>query len=411
MSGIRGDDWDMPPDAFAAPGMGTRKQDSQGRKHSPFMQGGRPLDLQPLRTINVLKWDSAPVPERRWIVPDMIPEANVTMLGGDGGLGKSQLALQLLVATSLGEKWLGYPTRRCKSIGVFCEDDQDELHRRLAAILNHYGASFGDLEDLTLVSRVGEENTLVQFPDQWQAGATTALFTRIEHVARDGAELLVLDSLHDLFSGNENSRPHARQFVNALRSLALQMITGAVLLTAHPSLSGRTSGTGEAGSTAWNNTVRSRLYLTAPRKDDGSSPDRDYRELKTMKANYAASGGVLRLRWQDGVFVRDDIPTGIMGTIERRSAESAFLACLDALTTQGRRVNDGKMQANYAPKLMATMPEAERYRVNELAAAMNRLFSAGKIEIVEDGSPSRRRRCIGRTRRPENDPSSGRYGE
>lgn len=351
--------------------------------HSPHIVNGRPADLQPLMTLDPLTLHDKPVPERRWIVPDIIPEANVTMLGGDGGLGKSLLALQLLVACAIGKPWLGYPARRCKAVGVFCEDDRDELHRRLADVLRHYGASFGDLEDLTLVSRAGDSNLLLTFPDQWQEGETTAFYSQIEHLVREvGTELLVLDSLHDLFGGNENSRPHARQFVNELRTLAVAMQgRGAVLLTAHPSLSGRNSGSGEAGSTAWNNAVRSRLYLTAARQDDAEGPDRDYRELRTKKANYGASGNVTKLRWREGVFLRDDEPTGILGTIKRRSANEAFLACLDAATQQGRHVTDAKQSPRYAPKVFAAMSQADGTRKADLEAAMSALFNAGRIIV------------------------------
>lgn len=358
-----------------------RRRDNRRLSHSPYIVNGRPADLQPLSTIDPIEWHDAPVPERRWIVPDLIPEGNVTMLGGDGGHGKTLLTLQLLVACALGKTWLGSPVRRCKAVGVFCEDDRDELHRRLADVLRYYGASFGDLEDLTLVSRVADANLLLTFPDQWSEGEPTAFYSQLERLAREGgAELLVLDSLHDFFGGNENSRPHARQFINELRTIAI-LTRGAVLLTAHPSLSGRNSGTGEAGSTAWNNAVRSRLYLTAPRQDDPNGPDRDYRELRTMKANYGARGGVLKLRWREGVFARDDEPSGILGAMKRKSAEAAFLDCLDAAAAQGRHVTDAKNSPRYAPKVFASMPQAERTRKTDLEAAMVALFNTGKIVV------------------------------
>src|SRR5579872_1747665 len=129
--------------------------------HSPIIINGRPADLQPLETIEPIAWHDRPVPERRWVVPDLVPEGNVTILGGDGGHGKTLLTLQLLVACALGKPWLGLPVRRCKVVGVYCEDDHDELHRRLADVVRSCGASFGDLEDLTLVSRVGDHNLLL----------------------------------------------------------------------------------------------------------------------------------------------------------------------------------------------------------------------------------------------------------
>ena len=109
----------------------------------------------------------------------------------------------------------------------------------------------------------------------------------------------------------------ARQFIGLLRTMALDS-DGAVVLTAHPSLSGMSSGTGLSGSTAWHNAVRSRLYLTRPKVDEGEEVDDFERVLSGKKANYAAGGsGTTSLRWDKGVFVSQASETGIFRTIER----------------------------------------------------------------------------------------------
>jgi RecA-family ATPase len=72
--------------------------------------------------------------KREWIVPDWIPKGVVSSLSGDGGMGKTLLAQQLLYATGLGGKWLGIDVPAVRGLGVFCEDDEDELHRRHNAI-------------------------------------------------------------------------------------------------------------------------------------------------------------------------------------------------------------------------------------------------------------------------------------
>src|SRR5690606_31010764 len=70
-------------------------------------------------------------PPRRWLVPELMPRGNVTLLYGDGGLGKSTLALQLAVSTALGGHWLGRPVVQGEVLYLSAEDDAPELHRRL----------------------------------------------------------------------------------------------------------------------------------------------------------------------------------------------------------------------------------------------------------------------------------------
>ncbi|MDP6385061.1 MAG: hypothetical protein QGI93_02590, partial [Planctomycetota bacterium] len=51
----------------------------------------------------------------------------------------------------------------------------------------------------------------------------------------------------------------------------------------------RPTGSGFSGSTAWNNSVRSRLYLTKPKLGDDDQADHRTPErlLRAMKSNYS----------------------------------------------------------------------------------------------------------------------------
>jgi RecA-family ATPase len=230
---------------------------------------------------------------------------------------------------------------------------------------------------------------MMEFDGQDGKGETTEFYDQVLTHARDfGARIVVLDSLHDLFVGNENSRPQARQFINALRRIAIE-IDGAVLLTAHPSLSGRATGTGEAGSTAWNNTVRSRLYLTDPSVKDDEAPDPNRRILATKKANYGPRGTDIDLEWRNGVFVPIEQAGDALTSIELSLVDKAFLTCLDALAARKTKVSEKPQSGNYAPKVMARMPERGKHGGRALTKAMHRLFAAGQIVNQEFGPPSR----------------------
>ena len=245
-----------------------------------------------LETVDPLSFQDRKIPERRWIVPGWIPYGQVTMVSGDGGVGKSLAAMQLLTACATGRDWFGQTVLRCKAVGVFCEDDRDELARRQEAINRAYGLDFADLEDLLWAPRIGLSNALMAYERYEVPGEPTELFQRVHDLTQNfGAQVVVLDALHDFFPGNENNRVHARQFIQLLTSLARDM-DGAVVLCAHPSLDGLRTGSGTSGSTAWSNAVGSRLYLSRPPEDE----DRDGRLLTRKKANYAGVGHGWHLR-------------------------------------------------------------------------------------------------------------------
>lgn len=257
--------------------------------------------------IDPLAWDGKPVPPRQWIVEGLIPRGEVTMLTGNGGEGKSLITMQLLTATAINSRWLGKAVPRIKSLGVYCEDDAAELQRRSDGILRHHGRSFADMDGLMLVSRKGMDSVMydAQFNDM--VGQPTAFYERVRKTALGwGAELLVLDSLYNFFGGNENARPQANQFVNMLASIA-QEINGAVVIVAHPSRAGMSTGSGDAGSTAWHNAVRSRLYLhrekVEPWELEKNPKARGDLVLSPMKSNYCAPEDAIKLVWERGCFV------------------------------------------------------------------------------------------------------------
>lgn len=251
-------------------------------------------------------------PTRRWLVPGWVPEGELCSLYGAGGAGKSLIALQLAYSMVLGEPWLGLETLKASSLYVSCEDDRAELERRHAAIKAGLGHGIGNpFDGVTVWPRRGENNLLAS-PDG-KGGLCAGPFTA---ELRNGLEilnprLLILDTLADVFGGNEVDRVQVNFFLKTLlgglileREAQGHSLT--VLLLGHPSVSGMAEGgRGFSGSTAWENGVRTRLYLSKP---ENAGPDE--RMLSRGKANYAGGDdGELALLWGQGVFLRVD-PNG-----------------------------------------------------------------------------------------------------
>ena len=365
--------------------------------------GRNPLRLRSMRPA---KFTGREVPDREWVVEGLIPSRTVTMIAGDGGLGKSLLAMMLQVACATGGEWLGRQAAQVPSIALYGEDDTNEIHRRLNDITQHNGIAFDDerLERMQFISVDGEENSLVDFAtiferetgerrNQWR---TTDQWGHIyDWAVQEDARLVILDSLHDYFHGNENDRAQVRFFVNQLRVIAKE-IDGAVVLLSHPSVAGMASGSGSSGSTAWNNAVRSRLYLTRPRTEEGEEPDADIRILKTMKANYGRIGEEIKLQWDKGVFVPVfEGSGGMVESIEKRNVEKAFLGGLRILQEQNRGTSDAKNAGNYAPKLVRSLPGFGQFSLYQYATAMLSLMGQGRVVKSQIGVGPNRHPIIG----------------
>lgn len=374
---------------------GRSQQDRRGEgadgSGAPGDSGAKAERLSRFRSAAELM--GKPIPPREWFVDELIPHRQVTMLGGDGGTGKSLLALQLAVAGATARPWIGRQIEKPgRVVFVSAEDGEDELHRRLADIASAESLSLSQLGNLTYRSLAGEDALLARLDRQSNVLVQTPLFAELDAwIAENAPRLVVLDTLADLHSGEENNRAHARQFVGFLRGLAIRHAC-TVLLLSHPSLTGMSSGSGLSGSTAWNASVRSRLYLERV-ADDGHEPDPDARRLTGKKANYARTGQEIGLTWKEGVFVPDRPAGGLDRMAACAKAERVFLKLLTLFTEQGRYVS-ASPSTTFAPAMFAAHPDAEGCSKRALTQAMEALFSRGKIRNGDHGRPGRERRHI-----------------
>ena len=326
-------------------------------------------------------------PPRKWHVEGLIPACQVTMLGGDGGVGKSLLALQLALSTACGDQWLGMHPAAGKTVYISAEDDRDELHRRVADIAAQEGRSMTELSDLLMRSLAGEDALLAVADSRQGTLQTTPLLAELDQTIGDhGASLLILDTLADFHSGQENDRAVARQFIGILRGLALRHEC-TILLLAHPSLTGISSGSGLSGSTAWSNSVRSRLYIERVTQD-GFEPDPDQRKLSTKKANYGKTGNEILMRWKNGAFVPEADESFLDHKSGSMKAARVFLKMLQAYNEEGRSVN-ASSGPNYAPTVFAKDSRCERITRAAFGEAMNELFAAGRIKQEDYGRPGK----------------------
>jgi RecA-family ATPase len=360
---------------------------------------------QPLTFINIALWSGVEPRPRLWVVPDRIPARNVTLLTGEGGVGKTLLMQQLSVATVIGRDWIGSMPEPGPVIFVTAEDDEDELHFRYHKIAQHYGVDFDQMSGLHLKSLAGGDAVMAAVNHKGIV-QPTELFKQIERSALEiRPRWIGIDTAADVFIVDERTRSEVRQCISLLRGLALAVDTAVVLL-AHPSLTGINSGSGLSGSTAWNNSVRSRLYLKTPKKKDNEEEDDDespVRILETMKANYSALAEPVRLVWKDGLLLNEAGPTPMTRVSQEANAQIVFLALIERHNRQDMPVSVNPTARNFAPTVFAGMPEAKplattnKARKRLLRCAMEHLMSKDRLYVGKGPkgvAPSRQTPCL-----------------
>ena len=241
-------------------------------------------------------------PARDWMVERCFLRGTVGMISGDGKIGKSLICQQLATSAVLGVPWLGLTVKPGRALYMACEDDENELNHRQRAINRHLGVVMEDVLDagLDLRDRVARDNALMFLKrPEWKMTRTSLMDKLVTVCRRDGVQYVIIDTATKTFRGNQNDEVQVDDFITELRRLAIA-IQGLVLLTKHPSVTGRALGTGESGSVAWNNSVRSRLYMHES-KNAGLA-------LTGMASNYGRKLDAVPLRWERGVFERVEAP-------------------------------------------------------------------------------------------------------
>jgi RecA-family ATPase len=350
--------------------------------------------------LDLARYDTEQIPAREWGVPDRFPRRNVVLLSGHGGIGKSILLLQLAVAHVLGKDWLRSMPELGPVLLVNCEDEGDELARRLQPILDHYRASFAEIDNLHIFP-------LVELPDT-ATGQLLAIAGRngivqptplyaalVERASQVKPICIVIDNVADVFGGSEIDRVQVRQFVGLMRQLA-RAANGYVILSAHPSVRGLENKSGLSGSTQWHNSTRARAFLRAPADadksdNDGEGPVGPERVLEFMKSNYSPLAERVELRWAGGHFQPAPTPSAPELAAARSAADALFLKLLDKLTNEGVNLSGNPTANNYAPRRFADTKEAKQAKigVQSLTDAMSRLIAADRVCVEPYGPPSK----------------------
>jgi RecA-family ATPase len=339
-----------------------------------------PPGILPFATFDASKWEGVPIEPRRWIAHDRIPVGEPGIMSGDGGTGKTKLALQLAAAIAAGlQDWIGGVVDAEGQVIVFsAEEKLKEMHRRTLDIIEHRGLSFRNLRG-RLHFICDQEDAVLGALDRNQIVQPTLSLLRLEKtVAAIRPALVIIENAADVYAGNESDRPNVTRFMRGLLGRLTLPCESTVMLIQHPSVSGLNDGTGRSGSTGWNNSGRWRCNFTKVKDSD------DLRQLEIVKNNYGPTGEKVSLRWERGVFVPESQAMSPHRAEAESQVDELFLRLLDKFGAQGRDVRS-TTGSGYAPGEFEDDPEAKiaGVKAKALKAAMARLFEAGKIITMQ----------------------------
>ncbi len=296
----------------------------------------RPLDTH-------TEWDTFTPDDLEWIIEGWLPAGRIGILSGQGGRGKSRLALQLAAAMASGQTDFlgGLPpaygiSKRTVLSGaqtvVYAswEDDRHEVGRRLRALSTSHsncegmhldGFPFtlhlGDLADrLRYVDMAGEGPVWGPAPGahvSTMAEITPAGRRLRKYAEESGAKMLLLDPLAAAFGSNENDRGLVRAFLANWDRWGRDNDC-AILVISHPP---KATGAAYSGSTDWEAGPRFMWTLDykEPAKGEDAKP-----ALTLEKSNYGRRGATIWLEicskgvWAEAAPVNEqDGSSGISG--------------------------------------------------------------------------------------------------
>lgn len=237
-----------------------------------------------------------------FIIESLIPEKVLTLISANGGAGKSMLALQAAVCISMGMPFLKKAVAKNNVLFFSAEDKESTIRHRIKLICEHLNVDPLQLAEKLII--LDSTNNPILFQETTSQGVKRGVVTKEyihlkEFIRLNNIEMTIIDNSSETYDANENERTRVREFIRELVRLHENGMS--VLLIAHvdkQTARGMSSNEGYSGSTAWNNSARSRLTLKI---------EENYLLLEQQKLNLGIKSEPIYLKWSNnGILVEID---------------------------------------------------------------------------------------------------------
>ena len=256
-------------------------------------------DFESLRLdlLDIDSRDDVPLPH---IVDRWTPENEITLLGSHGGSGKSYVALNIAIHVALGRPFGGLTTKQVNVVFYSAEDPAQVLRHRLRKLCRALNIDLKSLDGkLHLLDASDIDPTLHRGRGfSVTKTETTALQHLAKYIDKHDIRFCIIDNASDTFDDDEIKRSAVKTFIRSIRT-HLARPHRAVLLLAHINKMNARGGKNTdsedySGSTAWHNSVRSRLSLNSDKASGVMT-------IIHHKANLGELALPVSLEWINGV--------------------------------------------------------------------------------------------------------------
>lgn len=324
----------------------------------------------------------------QWHLDGWLPAGTVTLLSANGGVGKSNLSLQLAVALAHGGQFFGRETKPAKVLVLSGEDEARTVHFRVANICKHLNVSMSSLQDRMTVYDLTQVDCVL-----WRDGQPTSRMQWLaDTVKLHKADVVIVDNASDVFADSENDRAAVRGFMRCLNLIAATA-RASVLLLAHVDKASVRSGAGNdsmttfSGSTAWNNSARSRWAMV--REDNAVL-------VRHEKCNLGPLQLDVRLEFEptEKVFVEFGSSPGLKAAaaVMRSSHRLAILKMIDEAANAGANLS---MKVNSPTNTFVALREHPEMPAIDRREFFDVLRELERDRMIESVSFTRANRTIG----------------
>jgi hypothetical protein len=165
--------------------------------------------------------DPGPIPPRQWLLGNQFCRGFISSLVAAGGVGKSALRLLQFISLALGRPLCGqHIFHRSRVLLISLEDDDNELQRRIKAVLDHFEIPRSELKGW-LFCKYAKRCKIAELKNGHRAAGPLEQQIR-DAIARRKPDLIALDPFVKLHSLGESDSGDMNFVCDLLVSLAVE---------------------------------------------------------------------------------------------------------------------------------------------------------------------------------------------